>query len=851
VASPTAKVRGSNINGLQTDGIQINAGNYGQTNFGTTNLYDVQRVEVIYGAQSLLFGGGGAGAVVNLVTNQAVLGRPAFGAASYLMDEYGSKNATLDFGGGSDQFAVRFTAVDETNDSRRVNITDQIVGQYLQMVGRLWNTTLTVTLQQSLDNRVAPDYLTLSSSGDPVYSAYNSWHLETLLATGRAAGILNNNLNWNNAQSYAGQQNVDSDVSESAIIQLASNWTKWFSTELTVADANFDDDQNGQSTINLYSPGATANPLAGNWTMNMASSATNPALSDNWRAHDSKAIRLTGLLTNSLFNGTAKSQTSLDADYTRSRNDITEYGYYLADATGNIIVNPSVTTSNGRTPLGALNWTVNNGPVQYALPNFLTGSKPHDLESDKLVINGVEYARALVNYYNTSISGDNLGISTFAAAGYAIVNYTQWMDGKLDTMAGLRFTHAWSATPSELYKPSFSLGLDYHVNSWLVPYFDWSSIWATQSQGTAEPDGSIEGPAHDVGEELGLKFDPSDGKISGSISGYVSSNHDQSVSVPNVSGDVSPSGLNGQVPEGTGNDQPANVVTYGANASLTANPVDNWRMRLSAAWTGGTFKSGIQYNQNYNDQFYENSAGDVTYADGTIVYVPATFNKSQLTVPSTTAGAVPLTVTALSTPGGQYYANPAVVTGAISKTSNGGLVLLSAPDPVHGSILTGKTGLPISNYQLNTALTGIAPYGTIYVAQPGSQTPGYPQYAFAFTSVYTIPKTVLKGVYFGGTASAQWKQLALNYNPSSTQLAPSNDLQFYLPTQTRFDLIAGYTRKFGRITWTSRVNIDNIFNQYKIVLYPTTTTGFSTASAVTANFNQPPRYYSWTNTISF
>jgi outer membrane receptor protein involved in Fe transport len=851
VASPTAKVRGSNINGVQTNGIQINAGNYGQTNFGTTSLYDVERVEVVYGAQSLLFGGGGAGAVVNLVTNQAVPGRPAFAVGSFLVDQYGSKRAKLDVGAASERFAVRFTAVDETNDTRRVNIGDQLQGQYLQLVGRLWNTTLRVSLQQSLDNRLAANYTTLSSSGDPAYSAYNTWHLETLLATNRAAGILNGKLNWTNAESLAGQQNKDSDVSESAIITLASTWTKWFSTEFTVADANFDADQNGQSTLNFYSPGATANPLPGNWTMNMGSSATNPALSDNWRAHDSKAIRFTALLTNELFHGSAKSQTSFDADYTRSRNDITQYSYYQTDSTGNILVNPNVAASNGRTPLGPLSWTVNNGPVLYALPNFLTGSRPKVLASDKLTINGLVYERALINYYNPAISGDNLGISTFAATGYAVVNYTQWMGGKLDTMAGMRFTHAWSATPSELYKPSFSLGADYHVNSWLVPYFDWSSIWSTQSQGTSEPDGSIEGPAHDVGEELGLKFDPADGKISGSISGYVSSNHDQNVSVPNVSGAVSPNGLNGQLPGGTGNNQPANVLTYGANASLTANPTSYWRMRLSAAWTGGTYKSGVQYNQNYNDQFHTNSSGAVTYADGAAVFVPATFNKSQLTVPAGTPGAVPLTVTLLSTPGGQYYTTPAVVTGAISKTSNGGLVLLSTPDPVHGSILTGKTGLPASSYQLNTALTGVVPYGSIYVAQPGSQTSGYPAYAFAFTSVYTLPSGWVKGFYFGGTASAQWRNLALNYNPSSTQLSPSDDLDFYLPTLVRFDVITGYTRKFGRFTWTSRLNINNVFNQYKVILFPTTTTGFSSAPSVTANLSQNPRYYSWTNSISF
>ena len=584
VASPTVKVRGSGINGMQTNGLQLNAGNYGQTNFGTTSLYDVDRIEVIDGAQSLLFGGGGAGATVNMVTKQAVIGQPTFGNVSYLVDQYGTKNAGIDYGTSlGDSLAVRFTAVDNSNHSRRVSIGDQLVGQYLQVAGKIFNSTLILTLQQSLDNRDAPSYATLSSSGDPVYSALNGDHLEYLLATNHAAGILNGNLNWSNAESLAGQQNVDSDVSEMATIELDTRWASWFSTQFTVASANFDDDQGGQASINFYSPGATANPLPNNWTM--AEPQSGFPFSDNWRAHDSKAARFTALLTNMLFDGKAKSQTSFDWDFTRSRNDITEYAYFQADSNWNILVNPTQTTNNGRTVIPSQQWTVNNGPVFYNLVNPLTGSKPHDLAKDHITLNGVNYARALVNYYNPLISGGNLGISAFPAQGEAAVNYTQWMDGKLDSMAGFRWSHVWGTT-FQLQKPSFSLGLDYHVNSWLVPYAEWSSIWATQSDGTAEPDGSLEPAAHDVGEEVGIKFDPTNTKISGSLSAYVSSNHDQSVSVPNISGDVSPNGLNGQVPGGTGNDQPANVRTYGLTAALTANPTDNWRMRLSAAWTG-------------------------------------------------------------------------------------------------------------------------------------------------------------------------------------------------------------------------------------------------------------------------
>ena len=36
-----------------------------------------------------------------------------------------------------------------------------------------------------------------------------------------------------------------------------------------------------------------------------------------------------------------------------------------------------------------------------------------------------------------------------------------------------------------------------------------------------------------------------------------------------------------------------------------------------------------------------------------------------------------------------------------------------------------------------------------------------------------------------------------------------------------------YRRKLGRMTWTGQVNVNNIFNKYKVDLRPSATTGFS------------------------
>jgi hypothetical protein len=257
----------------------------------------------------------------------------------------------------------------------------------------------------------------------------------------------------------------------------------------------------------------------------------------------------------------------------------------------------------------------------------------------------------------------------------------------------------------------------------------------------------------------------------------------------------------------------------------------------------------VVYGQLYSDQFYESGSGQVTYADGTAVYVPATFNSKQLTVSQGTPGAVPLTVNLLSTPSSQYYASPQSVTGRILATSNGGRVLLSSPDPVHGSILTGQTNLPISNYQLNPALSGLTPAGVIDVANAGDATYGYPVYSANLTGLYTFPSGWIKGFRIGGSVRADWEFRSFYYYPAGY---PNSGRSLFLrPPEALLDLITGYSRKFGRVTWSTQLNVANLFNHYRVVIFPAPTSGWTDPSSLHANFEGQPRSYTWTNTLKF
>lgn len=51
--------------------------------------------------------------------------------------------------------------------------------------------------------------------------------------------------------------------------------------------------------------------------------------------------------------------------------------------------------------------------------------------------------------------------------------------------------------------------------------------------------------------------------------------------------------------------------------------------------------------------------------------------------------------------------------------------------------------------------------------------------------------------------------------------------------------------------FSTQMNVDNVFDSYKVDLRPSGTTGFTVENAIGATFVGEPRYYSWTNTISF
>lgn len=864
------QLRGLMAPTIQRDGVLPvgTFGNPGGTSIGMTSNFDTERLEIIDGPQALLYNGGGAGGVINVMSKEARIGSPAAGSFTFRTDQYGSKLAQLDYGVSAGPLAARVAFIDASNSTRRINIGDHMKGGYTQFAYQWKNTVFRLSLEQTADFKITSSTPTITSSAaDTAYFPYNGYTFAYLLATNQASKIDNGNLTWDNINSFEGSLTADSVVAAFGTLSADTKWSDHLSTQVTVGSSYFTDDfiMNTQN-IAFYTPGASTNPLPGNWTVQTTGNFPG---SDVVRPYRTNAARFSAVYTSDPFGGKVHSQTLFGGDYAGTHGAILPYAYYAADSNWNVIYGQS-TTQGGRSVNPALAWTVNNGPIEYPAP-FTPGES-------RFTLNGQNYVRAaqnpmdakLINPNNpegTTIPGGSDTERNYSQnKGLYLVNYSQWLDGKLDTLAGLRAERAYTYTsqpppvpfaPPTLYDRSesldFNVGGDYHVNSWLAPYGSVSSGHLVPPVVTHDPNGNSVPPSHFVGEEVGFKIGH-DARLSGSLAAYhTSAKNEEFQTTNNLAIDINPSGLNGKV-GALGQGYAADVVSDGINLTLTSAPRPNWRMRLSAAVANGRYNTTLNYKQLYNDQFYEDAKGDVTYADGTIVYVPATYNsKVSPVTTATAAGAVPLTVTKLSTPSDPWYANPNLTTGQISNTSAASKAL-AVVDPVHGAILTGATGLPISALQLNPALIpGFNVPGSINVVQAGQVTTGYPEFSANFTSMYIISTGPLTGLRLGGTVSAAWKTRSYYYYPNGIPATDpsSGRTLFTLPTLSRFDAIVGYSRKVGKFTWSTQLNIYNLFNHYQVIIFPSQVTGWTSATALRANFNQQPRQYAWTNTLSF
>jgi outer membrane receptor for ferric coprogen and ferric-rhodotorulic acid len=903
------------------------------TQINATDLFDTERVEILHGSQGLIYGAAGAGGTINTVMKQA---DPKHNKTSiaYSVDNLGSKRGNFDINEGFGWGGLRFDALKQGNNYFGLYTGDNTDGYYGQAAFLLpFHSILRVTGEDTHNSRINTNNTTValgSASIDP----RNGKNLMYLMltnqlgandptgqpfqgstndpATGqlyRLGALDNGYLTSRNVKSFAGW--TDEETQDNALEQatLDTTWTPWLSTSFGML---WSKSQEMRAT-NLGSLTAPKRFNAANPFDDWAVSST-MANSENPRRL--KEYRASALFTNDFFGGKAHSQTSIGFDrvYDDSGGGI-GYQYYLADSTGNVPLD-TTKTNLGRTQLPTLWWAVPNGPIEY--PWFKVGAKSVNYDgrfggsagtyirmptnprgptwvtpNNPLGLASLYVASLSPTQSTNGISGGNSG--GFAQQrrdqGYYAVNYTSWWHDAVNTFIGYRDSDTFTRNPNTQVTgtrawnekrtgpfPSYNAGADFAIPriTWLRGYGAYSRTFNT-TVGSSDPYGND--PKNPTGYtyEAGLKFKSADNRISGSVSAFhgysKNDNYNAGGGFLNI---VNANGLNGRNP---GNDNTPNQwaqydkTSQGVEAIVTAQPVNSWRIRLSVNAQDSKVLTDSAYAMFYNDQFYTDSGGNVTYSNGQPFLVPtdattlAKVAKQTSAIDPTTYN-VPLTQLTVAMMNdyahqlaaqGAYAAftdpNNEPLNGSIGGPQGGGgvnAVLKNALQQFHNggttgaTALTGRTGLPISAMQY--AWADPANYGGLYYAQhKGNKAVGSPAIKMNFTNTYDFTRGFLKGFSVGGSVALAWFNQSFYYStPDRVNhlfAAPLNNPQV--------NSWAMYTIKARRFTFKTQLNVSNLFNRYTVAINPNNGLGFSSTTNLNATFYSAPRSFLWTNTVSF
>jgi outer membrane receptor protein involved in Fe transport len=869
-------IRGLQASGTKRDGF-IGMKNSARTATGNTDNYSVERVELIEGPQSLLYGAVGGGGVVNTVSKRAAF-KSRKGSVRYTIDNNSDQRASFDYNHGLDRLAVRVAGVYGQGATERFNLSNQhdFDGVYAQIAWRV-TPKITVRVLGERNHNLAvfnndPNFDTFLPVGDP-RRGQNSRYLALTGQLANVTTVLKNEpLTYENFSSLSGwwqSEKIKNDYLSAVVeAQLGAG----FSAKLIgMYSETLDQRSNAVNGKNLLPALTSGNPY------NETAIQLNNA-GFNEQQDRTKGIQFTLLHDRNfkLWRLEGRSQTAFGAEFSHQGPSFGSSGYdtkyYQADENWEPVINPALTQDYGRIPMPSQYWTVGSG-IQ---------TKPlFDPFSKRVTINGVNYiAQHRILYDSARVTdtnpygvipnnpttsnpnqfagGWNPGGDTNNRLLY-LANVTDWFDGKLTTVAGVSVntfdTINFGPTSTG---PRFTIlperdywGYSYGAN-FVVPRLTGLRFYATLSTaglsaGTTkdylgEP---LKVPkAQSAQPEIGLKWQSPDARYIAQLS--YNPTTEVKNETQNAGSDyfnaVNPDGINGRF---NGGDQWINLdrEASAAGLAITASPTRNWRMRLSATKLDGKVTSTVQYAQLYNDQFYLNAAGTVTYQNGTPVMVNAT---NATNGPKDT----PLTLAMINDPANPFYADPDPNSGRIRRTALRSV--LTAVDPANGQAATHVTGLPISAIQY----TFTSPHnGTVTVVEAGNKNTGINEYSFNFQSSYSFDSGAFKGLSLFLDARSTIRNRAyytVRFPTSATGNAFQGVRELYrMPDLVVYGLGVSYRHKLpgrlGKYTWQTQLNIRNLLDQSEVIIMPNPTN----AAQLRARLDAQPRQFVWSNTISF
>jgi outer membrane receptor for ferric coprogen and ferric-rhodotorulic acid len=866
-ANGSLSLRGLSAPTMQVNGFFPSGGN-GLNGTGITSNFFLERVEVIGGPQALLYGVSGSGGVTNVITKQARFGRSQRGSYRFQVDQFGHKQAQFDYSWSTDRLAARVALIHQMFGSRRLFIGGPMNGGYAQVAYRPFHhTVLRYSMERTSFDRINANSGSMTLSAQSTANdARNGQQLHWLLATNQvyaaangapsgAGPIMNGALNWDNVDSIAGGPSGETQRHHLHTLTAETRWSSWLSTQISGGYRWERRKKMQNSGVTFQAPNVNSNPT-GTWAVTVGSGSG--AATYTWQPVRQKVARFSALAEKDFFGGRARTKTVTGVDTTRTDGAVNGYYFVQMDENWNPV--RGTTNFNGYIPMPAVWWPVTNGPVKDPL---------WPREDSRITWNGVNYGRVVTNDTDAALisptnpqglTGRGTGSfrhSTDIQSGYYAANLTDWLNGRLTTLVGFRHGKAYSRAATEASAPNppsvgsenaasytaFSAGANYALTRTLRVYVEASDNYNPAASTFADPYGEFSKPASGTGSEAGLKYASPGGRVSGTLALYrTKSKNELHAFTSTLTNYINPAGLNGRYGPAS-NTINVDRQTSGAQIVLTAAPRSGWRIRMSGAYVDSEIATEKIYAQLYNDQFYANAQGNVTYRDGTPVYVNPTATQ---VLTASSPNAVPLTIALMNTPTSRYYANPVAVSSQITSNAQVATILRTV-DPVRGPILTGATGLPISALQIAPNAMG-APPGRIIVTQRGDVVTGVPKYSANLTNVYTFRDGLLRGFRVGGSVMTYWKSSLYYYYPNGAG-QPNTRALWYKPDLHTVSGIFGYEMRLGRYTFSTQLNIQNMFNRYNVVLLPNYVNGW--AGPNNATFDAQPRMYVWSSTVEF
>lgn len=833
-------VRGLNSGAVRRNGF-LSAGNL-------SDAFSYERVEIIRGPQSLLYGSNPAGGIINSVTKKAYFGKTFFRPQA-VFDNQGSQRYQLDLNASGTllnrRFALRFVALEEKARFWRDILSRDGRGYYVEMALELDAKTQTVLRVEAEDRsgEMVETSPRTSVFGIPTVIANNT-PLNVLLARNDPAltQIAGGRIRWENVNSLAGTSNATRRDEEYLTLTLTSNITPWLSGKLVATTQPVVTERMGPNGYtNLVAPLANGNPL-NTWAVGYRPSGSRVETKE-------RGARMIFTTADLEITRHTRSNLVFGAEIIKRPGQNFANQFYQVDSTGKIIVDPNAnlnTAHAGRTLM----------PIQWInIENNMRGFV--SVNSNSYTIDGVTYVRTQQKTANPAFAtatnplGFNGGtagavIALFESKSAFGVLSTSWFNGKVETLAGIRYDQLYNGNPPsgvnvEGGDVSGNLGAVWKVTEPVSIYAGYSSNFRPGSTtGASTFYGEVLPNGRGVGYEAGLKFNVLGGRASGSLTYYKIDSVNETQGIDGITQSaIDPSGINGRFLTFNGPSINFDRKSRGIELTLTAKPFKGMRSQLGLGQSLGKEGSAVSLPYLYNDEFRTNSSGQVLLADGTPLRVPVSTgtpiaSDGKTYAPSVTTQILTVDILKNGDPSGNYRALLDAANGRITNAAGVGLSI--------SGVGTGRVGLPISQHQLGF----VPPSGTeLIYRRGGDRTTGYPRYAITTTNLYTFSEGKMRGLSLGFNASYSWDTALYYYTDVAAgrvrTLKQGVDIALV-------NLIIGYDWKINkRFSFKTQLNVNNVFDERNLLQYPNLTTGVIDNAVLRTD----PRKFIWSNTLSF